>query len=101
MFRGLDVPEFRAFTRCRASTTLWSQSMLVTTRATRLVLAALAGLIAAFALVIVSKPVPASAHGSVTDPPSRNYGCWERWGSDHLNPEMANIDPMCWQAFQA
>ena len=43
----------------------------------------------------------ASAHGSVTDPPSRNYGCWERWGDDHLNPEMATLDPMCWQAFQA
>jgi len=44
---------------------------------------------------------PASAHGSVTDPPTRNYGCWERWGSDHLNPQMATLDPMCWGAFQA
>ena len=43
----------------------------------------------------------ASAHGSVTDPPTRNYGCYERWGADHLNPEMATLDPMCWQAFQA
>ncbi|WP_087510566.1 lytic polysaccharide monooxygenase [Cellulomonas iranensis] len=42
----------------------------------------------------------ASAHGSVTDPPTRNYGCWERWGDDHLNPQMAQLDPMCWQAFQ-
>ena len=42
----------------------------------------------------------ASAHGSVTDPPTRNYGCWERWGADHLNPQMATLDPMCWQAFQ-
>jgi predicted carbohydrate-binding protein with CBM5 and CBM33 domain len=43
----------------------------------------------------------AQAHGSLTDPPSRNYGCWERWGDDHLNPDMANQDPMCWQAWQA
>ena len=42
----------------------------------------------------------ASAHGSVTDPPTRNYSCWERWGDDHLNPQMATDDPMCWQAFQ-
>lgn len=43
---------------------------------------------------------PAAAHGSVTDPPTRNYGCLERWGSDHQNPEMAELDPMCWGAWQ-
>lgn len=43
----------------------------------------------------------ASAHGSVTDPPSRNYGCWEREGGTHMDPAMAQRDPMCWQAFQA
>ncbi|TQM83003.1 chitin-binding protein [Saccharothrix saharensis] len=43
----------------------------------------------------------ASAHGSVTDPPSRNYGCWQRWGSDHLNPNMGQTDPMCAQAWKA
>jgi predicted carbohydrate-binding protein with CBM5 and CBM33 domain len=43
----------------------------------------------------------ASAHGSATDPPSRNYGCWARWGSDFQNPAMAQQDPMCWQAWQA
>jgi predicted carbohydrate-binding protein with CBM5 and CBM33 domain len=42
----------------------------------------------------------ASAHGSVIDPPSRNYGCWLRWGSDFQNPNMATQDPMCWQAWQ-
>lgn len=52
--------------------------------------------IAATGLVATS----ASAHGSVTDPPSRNYSCWERWGADHLNPAMAQQDPMCWAAFQ-
>src|SRR5699024_1647471 len=31
---------------------------------------------------------------------SRNYGCWDRWGDDHLNPDMEDIDPMCWQAWQ-
>jgi len=43
----------------------------------------------------------ASAHGTVSDPPSRNYGCWDRWGDDFQNPEMATLDPMCWQAWQA
>jgi predicted carbohydrate-binding protein with CBM5 and CBM33 domain len=42
----------------------------------------------------------ASAHGTTTTPPSRNYGCWDRWGSDFQNPDMANQDPMCWQAWQ-
>ena len=51
------------------------------------------------AAIITSQP--ASAHGSVTDPPSRNYGCWERWGSNHLDPTMEQKDPMCWQAWKA
>ncbi|MET7323726.1 lytic polysaccharide monooxygenase [Streptomyces sp. NPDC005549] len=42
----------------------------------------------------------AVAHGSVVDPASRNYGCWERWGDDFQNPAMADEDPMCWQAWQ-
>ncbi|MEO3789200.1 lytic polysaccharide monooxygenase [Nonomuraea sp. B10E15] len=42
----------------------------------------------------------ASAHGSVIDPASRNYGCWLRWGSDFQNPAMQQQDPMCWQAWQ-
>ncbi|MCT2583565.1 lytic polysaccharide monooxygenase auxiliary activity family 9 protein [Actinophytocola gossypii] len=46
-------------------------------------------------------PGSAAAHGSTTDPPSRNYGCWERWGDDFQNPDMATEDPMCWQAWQA
>ena len=51
------------------------------------------------AAVIMSQP--ASAHGSVTNPPTRNYGCWERWGSNHLDPAMEQLDPMCWQAWKA
>ncbi|WP_238412145.1 lytic polysaccharide monooxygenase auxiliary activity family 9 protein [Saccharothrix deserti] len=43
----------------------------------------------------------ADAHGSTVDPPSRNYGCWQRWGNDFQNPAMAQQDPMCWQAWQA
>ncbi|TMR97959.1 lytic polysaccharide monooxygenase auxiliary activity family 9 protein [Nonomuraea basaltis] len=42
----------------------------------------------------------ASAHGSVVDPASRNYGCWLRWGHDFQNPAMQQQDPMCWQAWQ-
>ncbi|THV42643.1 lytic polysaccharide monooxygenase [Glycomyces buryatensis] len=43
----------------------------------------------------------ASGHGTATTPPARQYSCWERWGDDHLNPDMAQEDPMCWQAWQA
>ncbi|MBA9004501.1 lytic polysaccharide monooxygenase auxiliary activity family 9 protein [Thermomonospora cellulosilytica] len=51
-------------------------------------------------LMVVPWAGPAAAHGSIVDPASRNYGCWLRWGSDHLNPAMAQQDPMCWQAWQ-
>jgi predicted carbohydrate-binding protein with CBM5 and CBM33 domain len=63
-------------------------------------LRAVAVLAAAAALLVGFTPT-AGAHGSATDPPSRNYGCWQRWGSDFQNPEMATLDPMCWQAWQA
>ncbi|KAB1909930.1 lytic polysaccharide monooxygenase [Micromonospora sp. AMSO31t] len=53
------------------------------------------------ALLTTTLSGPASAHGSVVDPASRNYGCWQRWGSDFQNPAMATQDPMCWQAWQA
>ncbi|WP_347177477.1 lytic polysaccharide monooxygenase [Glycomyces sp. L485] len=43
---------------------------------------------------------PASGHGTATSPPSRHYSCWERWGDDFQNPDMAQEDPMCWQAWQ-
>ncbi|MEV4172849.1 MULTISPECIES: lytic polysaccharide monooxygenase auxiliary activity family 9 protein [unclassified Nonomuraea] len=51
-------------------------------------------------LVVIPLTGTASAHGSVTDPASRNYGCWLRWGSDFQNPTMQQQDPMCWQAWQ-
>jgi chitin-binding protein len=44
---------------------------------------------------------PASAHGSIIDPASRVYGCHQRWGNDHLNPNMQQQDPMCYQAWRA
>jgi predicted carbohydrate-binding protein with CBM5 and CBM33 domain len=43
----------------------------------------------------------AQAHGTIVDPASRAYHCWEAWGDDHMNPDMAQQDPMCWQAYQA
>ncbi|MDT0345473.1 lytic polysaccharide monooxygenase auxiliary activity family 9 protein [Streptomyces litchfieldiae] len=43
----------------------------------------------------------ASAHGAVSDPPARHYGCWERWAGDWQSPDMATEDPMCYQAWQA
>ena len=62
-------------------------------------LRAVAVLSAAAALLVGFTP-SASAHGTTFDPPSRNYGCWQRWGSDFQNPAMATQDPMCWQAWQ-
>ncbi|MFI7574789.1 lytic polysaccharide monooxygenase [Micromonospora sp. NPDC049497] len=61
----------------------------------------LAVVAAAILLLTTALANPVSAHGSVVDPASRNYGCWQRWGSDFQNPRMATEDPMCWQAWQA
>src|SRR3954465_11672823 len=44
---------------------------------------------------------PPAAHGNIVGPASRNYGCYERWGSKFQDPAMATADPMCWQAWQA
>ncbi|MCC2322192.1 lytic polysaccharide monooxygenase auxiliary activity family 9 protein [Cellulomonas xiejunii] len=44
---------------------------------------------------------PASAHGAVSDPPSRIYGCYDRWSGNHTDPAMATQDPMCWDAWRA
>ncbi|WP_430786522.1 lytic polysaccharide monooxygenase auxiliary activity family 9 protein [Actinoplanes sp. G11-F43] len=43
----------------------------------------------------------AQAHGTIINPASRAYQCWQTWGSQHTNPAMQTQDPMCWQAFQA
>ncbi len=68
---------------------------------TGLVLGVIAGILAATLFAVLSPSGPAAAHGNVTGPASRNYGCYERWGSDFQNPRMATEDPMCWQAWQA
>ncbi|ONK11842.1 lytic polysaccharide monooxygenase [Streptomyces sp. MP131-18] len=57
-------------------------------------------LLSAALLFLIPWADTAAAHGSVIDPPSRNYGCWERWGDDFQNPAMAQQDPMCWEAWQ-
>ncbi|MFG2039643.1 lytic polysaccharide monooxygenase [Dactylosporangium sp. NPDC048998] len=75
--------------------------MQLATTARRLAVGALVVLTTALGLAVLDRPQPASAHGSLTDPPSRNYGCWARWGSDFQNPHMADTDPMCAQAWQA
>ncbi|MDT0444268.1 lytic polysaccharide monooxygenase auxiliary activity family 9 protein [Streptomyces johnsoniae] len=67
----------------------------------RVIAPVLAGVVGLLALFMSPWTDSASAHGSIVDPASRNYGCWERWGSDHMNPAMEQEDPMCWQAFQA
>ncbi|GAB3210551.1 lytic polysaccharide monooxygenase auxiliary activity family 9 protein [Marinactinospora thermotolerans] len=73
-----------------------SEKTATTTRRARRALS----LLSVSLLSLVAWTGTASAHGSVVDPASRNYGCWDRWGSDHLNPDMAQEDPMCWQAWQ-
>jgi chitin-binding protein len=73
--------------------------MSVRPRLRRLALALPLALVAPFVAVAVMAP-PAAAHGSVTDPPTRNYGCLERWGDNHLDPTMQQKDPMCWGAWQ-
>ncbi|WP_341719738.1 lytic polysaccharide monooxygenase [Micromonospora sp. FIMYZ51] len=62
--------------------------------------AAVAAVAVATLLATTALVAPASAHGSVANPISRNYGCWQRWGGDFQNPRMATEDPMCWQAWQ-
>ncbi|MEO3890431.1 lytic polysaccharide monooxygenase auxiliary activity family 9 protein [Nonomuraea sp. B5E05] len=57
-------------------------------------------IVAAALLCLLPWAQSASAHGSIINPASRNYGCWLRWGDDHLNPAMQQEDPMCWQAWQ-
>ncbi|MFC7529832.1 lytic polysaccharide monooxygenase [Actinoplanes sp. GCM10030250] len=64
-----------------------------------LISALVAALAATLAILIPSGP--AAAHGNVVGPASRNYGCFERWGSKFQDPAMQTEDPMCWQAWQA
>ncbi|MFI6706614.1 lytic polysaccharide monooxygenase [Nonomuraea sp. NPDC050478] len=66
-------------------------------RLARRILALLAATVTLLAMPLTGT---ASAHGSIVDPASRNYGCWLRWGSDFQNPAMQQQDPMCWQAWQ-
>ncbi|MBO4269797.1 lytic polysaccharide monooxygenase [Microbispora triticiradicis] len=57
--------------------------------------------VAAALLVSPLLASPASAHGAVSDPPARQYGCYTRWASDWQSPRMATEDPMCYKAWQA
>ncbi|OLF06029.1 cellulose-binding protein [Actinophytocola xinjiangensis] len=57
-------------------------------------------LVAALACLFIWTPT-ASAHGTIIGPPTRAYQCWDDWGSDHMNPNLPTLDPMCSQAFQA
>jgi len=66
----------------------------------RILISGLVGIVVATLAAVVLPASPASAHGNVTGPASRNYGCWERWGSKFQDPTMQTQDPMCWQAWQ-
>ena len=67
----------------------------------RILISGLVGIVVATLAAVVLPAGPAAAHGNVTGPASRNYGCYERWGSKFQDPAMATADPMCWQAWQA
>jgi predicted carbohydrate-binding protein with CBM5 and CBM33 domain len=67
----------------------------------RILISGLAGIVVATLAAVVLPAGPAAAHGNITGPASRNYGCFERWGTKHLDPTMATVDPMCAQAWQA
>jgi chitin-binding protein len=70
-------------------------------RASLKTLLALAAAALAVVAVTGTAPTPAFAHGNIIDAPSRNVGCWLRWGNDFNNPAMQTQDPMCWQAWRA
>jgi predicted carbohydrate-binding protein with CBM5 and CBM33 domain len=74
--------------------------MLKPVRVKILISGVVAALAATFAVLAVHTG-PAAAHGNVVGPSSRNYGCFERWGSRFQDPAMQTEDPMCWQAWQA
>ncbi|MFI7673034.1 lytic polysaccharide monooxygenase [Actinophytocola sp. NPDC049390] len=74
--------------------------MRTTSRPTAPRRALLVLVIAALASVFIWTPT-ASAHGTIVNPKTRAYHCWQAWGSDHMNPAMQQEDPMCWQAYQA
>ena len=63
--------------------------------------AAMVAALAATLLPIITTTSPASAHGNVVGPSSRNHSCWARWGDRFQDPAMATEDPMCYQAWQA
>jgi chitin-binding protein len=65
------------------------------------ILRVLAVSVTAAVLLTTALAEVASAHGNVVSPASRNYGCWERWGSNFQSPAMATEDPMCNQAWRA
>src|SRR3954454_4261745 len=67
----------------------------------RLLISGLVGIVVAALAAVVPPPAPAAAHGNVNGPASRNYGCYERWGSKFQDRTMATEDPMCWQAWEA
>jgi chitin-binding protein len=62
----------------------------------RALLAVTAGLLLTTTLSIS----PASAHGAVSDPIARHYGCYLRWPNGP-SAQTATEDPMCYQAWQA
>lgn len=64
-------------------------------RRTALHLALLLSLIAS---ALAFQPTRASAHGTVVDPPTRNYGCATRWNGPDA-PGMQEQDLMCYLAW--
>lgn len=61
----------------------------------RILFAVAAGLLASTVLA-----APASAHGAVSDPIARHYGCYQRWPNG-ASAQTATEDPMCYRAWRA
>lgn len=55
-------------------------------------------LLSVVASLLTFQPTLASAHGTVIDPPTRNYGCATRWSGPDA-PGMQEQDPMCYIAW--
>ncbi|HEU5111065.1 MAG TPA: lytic polysaccharide monooxygenase [Micromonosporaceae bacterium] len=70
-------------------------------RSLRLLAAAAVAVVASTTLTTIVTAESASAHGNIQFPASRNQACLDRWGTNHLAPEMQSQDPMCYQAWQA
>jgi predicted carbohydrate-binding protein with CBM5 and CBM33 domain len=58
-------------------------------------------MLAAISVGLLTWTGPAQAHGTITNPGTRAYQCYQAWGTNHTNPAMQQQDPMCYQAWRS